>query len=133
MKACFADTYFYLALLNPADEAHQVAASLNRTLAAPMVTTTWVLTEVADALSAPGNRTVFLELLAALRGDPQVSIIPPSPTLFDRGIDLYRARLDEDWSLTDCVSFVVMGEYALTDALTGDHHFEQAGFRALMK
>jgi predicted nucleic acid-binding protein len=55
MKTCFADTYFYLALLNPDDEAHEAAVALNRELTTPMVTTAWVLTEVGDALAAPGH------------------------------------------------------------------------------
>jgi predicted nucleic acid-binding protein len=53
--------------------------------------------------------------------------------LFDQGFELYARRLDKDWSLTDCISFVVMREHGLTHALTGDHHFEQAGFRILLK
>jgi hypothetical protein len=52
--------------------------------------------------------------------------------LFERGLSLYLRRMDKDWSLTDCVSFVVMEEMALTDALTGDRHFEQAGFHVLL-
>ena len=48
-------------------------------------------------------------------------------------MDLYDSRNDKQWSLTDCISFVVMQDYEITDALTGDHHFEQAGFRALLR
>jgi len=51
----------------------------------------------------------------------------------DRGLALYISRPDKDWSLTDCISFVVMKERGLTGALTADHHFEQAGFVALLK
>lgn len=58
--------------------------------------------------------------------------MPPSRSLFDRGIELYNARDDKDWSLTDCISFVVMEEHGIKEALTGDRHFEQAGFRALL-
>lgn len=133
MKACFADTYFYLALLNSNDEAHQAALSLNREMKAPMVTTVWILTEVGDALAAPVHRPIFLELMSALRSDPSVLIVPPSQKLFDRGIELFGRRLDQKWSLTDCISFVVMDEQGICDALTGDHHFEQAGFRTLLK
>ena len=132
MTACFADTYFFLALLSADDEAHDRAVALNRSQRAAMVTTSWVLTEVADALAAPASRAVFLELLAALRSDPQVTIIPAAEALFDRGITLFSNRLDKGWSLTDCISFVVMEDHGIRDALTGDHHFEQAGFRALL-
>ena len=46
---------------------------------------------------------------------------------------MHKERSDKSWSLTDCISFVVMGEHGITDALTGDRHFEQAGFRALLR
>lgn len=75
----------------------------------------------------------MIRLLTSLREYPTVEIIPPDSTLFDRGFDLYSQRPDKGWSLTDCISFVVMTERGLTDALTGDHHFEQAGFRALLR
>jgi predicted nucleic acid-binding protein len=60
-------------------------------------------------------------------------IVPPEPELFERAIEFYGRRADKAWSLTDCVSFVVMADLGITDALTGDHHFEQASFRALLK
>jgi predicted nucleic acid-binding protein len=59
--------------------------------------------------------------------------VPASPELFQRGVELFRARPDKEWSLTDCISFVVMTEKGLSEALTGDRHFEQAGFHALLK
>ena len=90
------------------------------------------MTEVADAMAQPGNRAVFLQFLAALERNPAVSIVPASEQLYRRGLDFYRTRPDKDWSPTDCISFVVMQEHGLTEALTGDHHFKQAGFVALL-
>lgn len=98
-----------------------------------MVTTAWVLTEVGDALSAPENRPAFLELLGLLQDSPDARILGPTDELFKRGIKLFRQRMDKEWSLTDCISFVVMNDERVTDALTGDRHFEQAGFCALLK
>jgi predicted nucleic acid-binding protein len=72
-------------------------------------------------------------LLAALRADPACTIVPPTQSLFEQGVDLYARRPDNGWSLTDCISFVVMQQHGVTQALTGDHHFEQAGFEALLK
>jgi len=132
MMAAFADTFYYLALLNPTDEAHQRASALSEKRRGRVITTAWVLTEVADALCEPANRLVFTRLIESLRSDPNTEVVPPDEDLFDRGLDLYARRPDKAWSLTDCISFVVMIDRGLTEALTGDHHFEQAGFRALL-
>ena len=88
---------------------------------------------MADALAAPHQHRVFAILLEHLLADPNVTIVPPSQELFERGVKLYIDRPDKDWSLTDCISFVVMEQHHLTDVLTGDHHFEQAGFGVLLK
>ncbi len=76
---------------------------------------------------------MFLSLLEALKTSPEVEIVAASTELFAKGVQLYRERADKSWSLTDCMSFVVMRDHGLQDALTADHHFEQAGFRALLK
>jgi uncharacterized protein len=68
-----------------------------------------------------------------LQKDPNAILIAPDDSLFEDGIELYEQRSDKDWSLTDCISFVIMEERAISDALTADHHFEQAGFHALLK
>jgi predicted nucleic acid-binding protein len=132
MDAVFADTFYFLALLNDGDAAHAKAVQVGAT-ARPLVTTAWVLTEVGDAFSSPQNRPAFLELLGMLDGSPDARIVGPTQELFDRGVDLFRQRPDKEWSLTDCISFVAMGDEEIADALTGDHHFEQAGFQALLK
>jgi hypothetical protein len=67
-----------------------------------------------------------------LRARSDVVIVPADSSVFDAGMALYRRRTDKEWSLTDCISFVVMQRDGLTEALTGDHHFEQAGFTALL-
>jgi hypothetical protein len=132
MNAVFADTFFFLALLNERDEAHACALRFD-VIAASLVTTAWIMTEVGDAFSAPENRALFLRLLETLRESPEVRIIGPTPELFERGVEMFRQRPDKEWSLTDCISFVVMRDMNVVDALTGDRHFEQAGFRALLK
>ena len=97
------------------------------------MTSAWVLTELGDALAAAGSRGSFLAMLDTLRSDRMVTIVEPAPQLFEAGIQLYRSRPDKNWSLTDCTSFVVMKDRGITEALTADHHFEQAGFTALLK
>jgi len=132
MNAVFADSFYFLARLNPRDQAHQEAVRLGTEDSRPLVTTDWVLTEVGDAMSAPTNRPAFLRLLDLLRSSREVEIVPATRELLDRGVVLFSERPDKEWSLTDCISFVVMRERQLSEAFTGDQHFEQAGFRALL-
>jgi hypothetical protein len=132
MREVFADTFYFLALSNPADEANARAFGAYEDSAAVLVTTTWVLTEVGDALCDPNHRPKFLSLLKALDGDPEAVIVPATEDLFRSGVAFFRKRPDKAWSLTDCISFTVMQERGIREALTGDHHFTQAGFKALL-
>lgn len=133
MNAIFADTFYFLALLNPADESHAAALAFAGDASGRLVTTAWVLTELADGLAETGGRIIFPEFLRELENDPQCELIEHSNELWRAGIDLYQRRPDKGWSLTDCVSFVVMERLNMTDALTADQHFVQAGFHALLK
>lgn len=133
MKRIFADTFFFLAVLNSADPAHSKARRYYGKSGFRYLTTAWVLTEVADGMSAAAIRNRFLELRESLLDDPTFEVIPADEELWERGLKLYASRSDKDWSLTDCISFVVMQERGLKEALTGDHHFEQAGFKVLLK
>lgn len=133
MKPIFADAFYFIALINERDQAHQRVAQYSRALDRPLVTTAWILVEVADACAKLRNRTEVGEFIGRLQSFSQIRVVPFSSELFERGLDLYRSRPDKEWSLTDCISFVVMKEDGITDALTGDRHFEQAGFNALLK
>ena len=97
-----------------------------------MITTRAVVLEIGNALSTLRYRAAAIELLDSLEEDPNVEIIPLSDELYNRGMELYRQRPDKEWGITDCISFVVMEDYGLTEALTTDEHFKQAGFRALL-
>ena len=132
MRPWFADSVFYFALLSERDEYHDRAVDLNDQ-ARRMVTTQWVLMEVADGLAGVGQRAHCVNLFDALSRAKALAIIPASDSMFRLGLDLYRQRPDKEWSLTDCISFVAMRERNLREALTGDHHFEQAGFVAMLK
>ena len=83
---------------------------------------------MADALSDSSSRGRVREFVVFLRQSAACEIIPASRELFDRALDFYHQRHDKNWTLTDCTSFVVMRERNVTEALTGDKHFEQAGF-----
>jgi len=97
------------------------------------LTTEWVLVELADALSAPTARGIAVAFLQAVRADPQFEVVGYSQSVYEAGFTLFADRPDKGWSLTDCISFAVMAERKLTDALTADQHFVQAGFRAVFK
>lgn len=84
-------------------------------------------------MSLPKSRPAFLRLLDVQRGSRNVEIVPATSELLQRGVRLFTERPDKDWPLTDCISFVVMRERGLADALTANHHFAQGGFRALLK
>ncbi len=129
----FADTAYFLALLNPQDGWHQPAVRLSQRREGSLLTTVWVLLEVGDALAAGANRLWFPRWVDLLLAGTQLEIVPASNEWFFQGLGLYRARPDKEWSLTDCISFVVMGERGVTEALTSDHNFEQAGFAVLLK
>ena len=133
MKAVFADSFHFLALLNEDEPAHGPAVLEHRRRWQSIVTTDCVLLEVGDALCDPSDHDDFLVLYESLQTDRRVKIVRLTPGLLDRGIERFRNRPDKDWPLTDCVSFVVMEDEGIREALTGDQHFEQAGYSALLK
>ena len=133
MKTVFADSFYFIALLQERDAAHEKAVRFSKAQRSVVVTTRWALAEVADAMSDPLWRGKAGGLLETIQTAAGFQVVGGSDALFARGLQLYRRRPDKDWSLTDCISFVVMSEYGITDALTGDHHFEQAGFTALLR
>ncbi len=133
MIGVFADSFYFIALLNPTDQFHAEAVRFSGTTRHRLVTTTWVLVEVADALCGPKSRRLVRQAFDSIAAHPRTTVIEADTAWYARGLALYGARADKAWSLTDCISFEVMREHGLIDALTGDHHFEQAGFRALLR
>lgn len=97
-----------------------------------VVTTYAVLLEIGNALAEQRHRQIATNLLAGLELDPTVEIIPFSRDIYERAFQLYKARPDKDWGLVDCISFVVMQDNGVTEALTADQHFQQAGFQTLL-
>lgn len=132
MKSVFADAFYFLALLNERDAAHKRAVAVSRTAGLTVVTTEFVLMELADALCRPHQRDEVLALWNVVETDPAFRLTRVTTELIQRGKKLYRERPDKEWPLTDCISFVVMHDHELTDVLTADRHFEQAGFKALL-
>jgi uncharacterized protein len=130
----FLDRSFVVARFYRRDQYHASAHHLNETVdtCAELWTTEAVLLEVGAAFSSPGQRAVVIALWDQFHSNGHYRLVRVSGSLLDRGMQLFRERADKSWSLTDCVSFVVMRDQQLTDALTCDHHFVQAGFRALL-
>jgi len=132
MKSVFADTFYFLALLNERDAAHERALIASRVPGLRLARTGFVLIELADALCKPYQRDEVLTLYQVVETDSAFHFVRASAELIQQGWKIYRERPDKEWPLTDCISFVVMHEFELTQALTADRHFEQAGFRALL-
>lgn len=133
MTSLFVDSFYFFAILNPKDSAHARAIEFSRQHTAPLVTTTWVFTEVADGLAKGVDRTPVRRIVTAFRAVPGNQVVETSDELFEKGFDLYDDRSDKEWSLTERISFIVIEHRGIMEALTGDHHFEQAGFTALLK
>jgi uncharacterized protein len=129
----FVDTGYFVALVSERDELHGRALRLSAGLRRRLVTTEAVLVEVGNSLSRPQLRILAVSLFARLRANPAVEIVPVTAALFARAAELYAARLDKAWGMTDCISFVVMQDRGITEALAADHDFVQAGFRALLR
>jgi uncharacterized protein len=132
----FLDASHLIALASIGDEYHRKAIEVAEKIATEgrrVVTTEAVLLEVGNSLAKRRYRQGVVALLRSLTDDTSAIIEPITTVLFHRGLDLFEARLDKEWGLVDCISFVVMWDRALTEALTSDEHFEQAGFIALLR
>lgn len=133
MRTAFVDTSYLLALMNSEDEYHGAAAAIARSYRGRLITTEYVLLEILDAMTAGPQRAMGSALVESLREDEDVDVIAASHELFEAGFELFQQRDDKQWGITDCISFVVMQQKGVSEAFTADHHFEQAGFRALLR
>lgn len=129
----FLDTAFIQALLNPRDDYHNQAKQLLPRIRA--ATEVWIteaiFTEVGNALSA-FNRAGAVQFIQQCYRTENIRVVSIDTELLMQALALYQTRSDKTWGLTDCISFVVMQQQNLTDVVTGDRHFIQAGFHALM-
>ena len=130
----FLDTVFIQAILNPRDQYHISAIKiLPRVKNAQEVwITEAIFLEVGNALSTYNHQKVSAFIQQCYQTN-NISIVNITPQLFQSGLNLYQSRQDKTWGLVDCLSFVVMEEQNLMDAVTSDIHFIQAGFRTLLR
>jgi uncharacterized protein len=136
MKTVFADTGYWIALLDPQDTLHPKAIDLSVTLAQGKICTSeMVLTEVLNHFSKRGGflRAAAVALIESLQANPSIIIILQTDDIFQQGLTLYKHRPDQLWSHTDCSSFWIMQQKNILEALAYDKHFEQAGFIALLR
>jgi uncharacterized protein len=135
LSKVFVDTAAWIALFNKRDALHVSARQMMDTLQQQniyLLTTDFVLLEVADAFCATSMRRLTVDYINRLRLLNSLEIVPVSSALLTQGWHLYQQRLDKSWGLTDCISFTVMAQAEITQAFTSDHHFEQAGYVKLL-
>jgi predicted nucleic acid-binding protein len=135
MTRVFADSSYWIALLNRNDQSHAAAVAAKNTIAtASLVTTDEVLTEFLNFFCKEGSqlRALVAQTVLEIRADARVTVVAQSRKSFDDALDLYRKRPDKTYSLTDCRSFVLMQQETITEALTADKHFVQEGFVAIL-
>ncbi len=112
------------------DRAHGKAEDYARSYRGTIVTSAWIVTEILDGLSSFAWRRKAVLFVDSLIEDPGVQIVPLDIGLHQEACELYKRRLDKEWSLTDCVSFAIMRRKGIHVALTLDRDFVQAGFTA---
>lgn len=128
----FADTSFYVAILSSRDALHERAMEVAAADGLRVVTSDYVLIEVANFFSEGTRRERVSEFVSSMMASRPTRVVSGGRRLMMRGLEVYRAHQDKKWSLTDCTSFALMQNLGLRDALTADRHFVQAGFRALL-
>lgn len=134
-NSVFLDTAYAIALASITDQHHDRALEVADWIDAqriPLITTRAVVIEIGNALAKLRYRAEAVQLLNALERDISVEIIALSEPLYAQALLFFESRQDKEWGLTDCISFVVMQQRGIVDALTADSHFQQAGFNALL-
>jgi predicted nucleic acid-binding protein len=133
-RTVFADSFYWVALLNHRDAFHAAVMAYSRTLGTTrVVTTDEVFAEVLNHYSGGGpywRRRAAMQV-HDLRNDLAVDVLPQTRADFDAALDLYETRLDKSYSLTDCRSMNAMRSLGIAEILTNDRHFSQEGFTIL--
>ena len=138
MPGMLVDTSGWGNLVDSSQPYHSLASSLYRDARLRqdrIITTSYVMVELVALLTSP-LRIPRPDIIAFIEGVKQslfIEIVYVDQTIDEAAWQLLGNRQDKDWSLVDCVSFVIMQQRNMVEALTTDHHFEQAGFIRLLK
>ncbi len=136
MNAFFADSFNWIAITNIQDGGHERARAFTRSASPDLICTTEeVLTEYLNYFAAwgPHFRHKAALNIQDMLANRTVRIVAQTSDSFGTGFELYRARLDKGYSLTDCISMQTMRREGIAEVLTHDGHFEQEGFRAVRR
>lgn len=136
MKPVFVDTSALIAMGNKRDQFHRQAIDLRNQFIKSKrahVTTSAVLMELGNAFSPIQLRSTAIRLIEAIKISRFWQVVPINDDLFDLGFSKFKQMADKEWSLIDCISIIIAEEFHITEIFTNDHHFEQAGFKILMK
>jgi predicted nucleic acid-binding protein len=132
-KQIFMDTAFLIAVIDSSDNYHISAVESYKKIVKEkwsVITTEAVLIETGNGLSEIKWRQAAYKWITQIQKSKTIfKVIPITTKIVNDAVDLYGQRQDKEWGLTDCISIIVMQEYKLTNVLTTDHHFEQAGFK----
>ncbi len=134
-NSVFLDTNGWLALLNSTDGLHAEADRVWRelgSLCSRVMLTDWILAETGNGLARTQARGCFVKAVQLISQSSRTELVYIDKSIADRALAMYQHHLDKSWGLVDCASFVVMKENNISQALTSDRHFEQAGFRCLL-
>jgi predicted nucleic acid-binding protein len=132
----FVDTQYLAAFIDERDNWHARALALASRMeasASKALCTDAVLIELGNYFSRSRLRSEAGAWLAAIRGDPNLDVVPLSGSLIATAEDRYRRFTDKNWSVTDCISMEVMLQRGIREIATNDHGFEQAGFEILLR
>ena len=132
----FVDTSGWLALVNKRDSWHKKAKDIRQKLIEQRCVfwvSDYVIVEIANSLSRLQFRKIAVNLIDSILKSKELTLVRIDSEFFNASWKFYKERQDKEWSLTDCTSFTLMSRYEIKTAFTNDHHFEQAGFRILLK
>lgn len=134
-KTCFIDSACFIALLNKSDSLHEKTQSiLSQKISkkSSFITSVPVLFETADAFSSPATRNSIPTFFSYLKESSNTRIIPMNHDLWNKSVEIFTKHSDKKWSFTDCSSMAIMIDEEISEIITPDHHFKQAGFIALL-